>query len=258
MGLDIGPHAAAGHSLRLAHLPKRAGSTGPSLSSFGRVPTLIESLHFPAHRKNLLSETRTERNNLPRARLTVIQSSLSYIPSKHLLKTDSLAAQLQTIGITALRPTPLILDRIGEPKAILAAYGVPRSISMELHNITYTREPERMRTHVKPPYRDGFTPPLPDFSIMSPRMHQGSLYRQQVLVPQLLYVNERPLPTAEGKMLYPRESQVILSFHLDQTEDGHAAGNRILVNGNGLIVANAARSLNALAPLGANGIEKLV
>ena len=113
------------------------------------------------------------------------------------------------LGLSAL-----VLHGIRQPQSFLAAQGNALRIGAKFHDITLSREPQRVGDDGKPPEDEHIAPALAGRLVVRTAVQQVALHRAHIVLPLAFYVDQRPLPPAKGEVLQAGQlEKVFIAIH---------------------------------------------
>ncbi len=143
-------------------------------------------MHRNDERFDSQAKLRCEHHLQPPTRFAVKDGALWNAGSKHLLQAQGLGADLHKIAVGGFALTPFVLHgkRLRAKLHDVGAAGQPKALAFEQQTAS--------RSRCMPSRLPGLVRAL---------MQQASLRREPILLPNLLQMDERPLPRAEGEVL---------------------------------------------------------
>ena len=135
------------------------------------------------------------------ARFTIKERAVRDLAAEHFLQTHGLGAQLQLVAAVLFGVAALILDRIGQPCALVPVQRHAAFVPVKLHDVTLAAEAERQRVNMQAARDDRVAAAFAKLLVMGALVQKRALRGAQVLRPLLLDMDQRPLPAAEFEML---------------------------------------------------------
>ena len=108
----------------------------------------------------------------------------------------------------------LVFYRANIPLSLPAAERYPVIALRKLHDVAAAADAHTLGFYRHIPHSDDPVADINAGNIVNPLVNHSSLRSQPVFHPLLLYMDKRPLPAAEGKMLKPRYQKIFFIFHI--------------------------------------------
>ena len=193
---------------------------------FGRVPARKIVVHFVGHPLGLLPQFHSQVHPFASPGLSVENSAPRNIADKHFLQCHGLGTQLQPVCIVYFGRAVLIFHGQGQPKPGVSLKRYPIRVSVQLHHIASTGQPQTMAYHLQPAHRQQIPAFFMEGIRMATRMQQMPFSRSQIFCPLLLHISQRPLSPTEAKVLNTGHLQIIVSIRHRLQRPDQAARRR--------------------------------
>jgi len=178
--------------------------------NLGGIPSLLQGVHLKKHGTHLLSQLLCQRHALPAAGLCIEQRTLRDSAAEHFLQTHTLRAKLQAVGIYFLGNTVLVFHRIRSPQALPAAERHAVLIPEKFHHIAASGYAKVQGLDTQSPNRQQIASFFVKSLVVGAFMENIALHRTQVFRPLLFQMDQRPLPSAERKMLDAGKLKIVV------------------------------------------------
>ena len=167
-------------------------------------------MHLRGVCAHLFPEIRREGHAHAPARFTIKECAVRDLAAEHFLQAHGLGAQLQLVAAVLFGVAALILDRIGQPCALVSVQRHAAVIPAKLHDVALTGEAERQRVNAQAARDDRVAAALAQLLIVGALVQKRALRGAQVLCPLLLDMDQRPLPPAEPEVLQAGDHQAVV------------------------------------------------
>ena len=205
---------------RQTAVPQGTGAAPLVRADLRRIAAAVAVMHFLKQSCDLAAKLVGQFDILPVPGLKIVQRGAFDPTTEHFFQTHRLRSRLQTVAIRSLAFSVFVFHRQYGP---LTRSAVQRNAVFGLrehHGVALAADAEHGAFDRHPAHRQFVPAPFGQRAVVYPVVLHPAFGSAPVLRPQILNMDQRPLPAAEAVMLYPGKKEiVVLVIHLRSLPD---------------------------------------